>query len=91
MPRIADISPMLPGHPLARELVADDPEGEREDAAADALDDAGDDQHARASGERGEQRAGGEDQRASTRAARSLPYMSPSRPMIGVPTEADSR
>ena len=50
------------GHLLARELVADDAEGEREDAAADALDEAGRDQHAAASWrQRRQQGAGGED------------------------------
>ena len=34
---IAEIRPMLAAHALARELVADDPEAQREDAAADAL------------------------------------------------------
>ncbi len=44
-------------HALARELVADDPEREGKDRAADALDDAGTDHHRKRRGERSEQRA----------------------------------
>ena len=46
---------------LARELVADDPEAEREDAAAGALQDAAGDHDLEAGAERGEDRAGHED------------------------------
>ena len=45
---------------LARELVADDPEAEREDAAAGALQDAAEDDDLEAGAERGDDRAGGE-------------------------------
>ena len=48
------------GDALARELVADDPEREREDRAADALDDAGADQHGERRGEGCQQRSCGE-------------------------------
>ena len=76
---------MLPGDLLARELVADDAEREREDAAAGALDEA---RHARS------RRSELETAASSVPAARitsvhssrrSLPYMSPRRPMIAVP------
>ena len=46
---------------LARELVADDPEAEREDAAAGALQDAAGDDDLEAGAERGDDRAGHED------------------------------
>ena len=79
------------GDPLARELVADDPEREREDAAARALDRARDDQQR----ERAARRRRAACPRASTTSVQtsrcSLPYMSPSRPMIAVPTDAESR
>jgi hypothetical protein len=44
---------------LARELVADDPEGEREDAAGDALDEAGGDLQGERRGQRRDRGAGG--------------------------------
>ena len=49
--------PDAAGDALARELVADDPEREREDAAADALDRARDDQQRERARDAGEQRA----------------------------------
>ena len=78
------------GDLLARELVADDAVGEREDAAAGALDEAGGDQQRQRAGDGGEQGADGEDHSVQS-SSRSLPYMSPSRPRIEVPTEAASR
>ena len=54
------MSAIPPAHALARELVADDPEREREDRAAEALDRAGDDHHRQRRRERREQRARGE-------------------------------
>ena len=60
MPNVAEIRPMLLGDPLARELVADDPEAEREDAAAGALQDAAEDDDLEAGAERGDDGAGGE-------------------------------
>jgi hypothetical protein len=47
-------------HALARELVADDPEREREHAAADALDDPAREQDRQRGGERGQEGAGRE-------------------------------
>ena len=49
-------------HPLGREGLADDPEREREDAAADALDDAAEHEHAERRRERAHRAAGGERQ-----------------------------
>ena len=80
-----------PGHLLARELVADDAEREREDPAA------------RRPGSRGRRSGGRACARAAARSVPaasttsvqtstcSLPYMSPSRPRMAVPTEAESR
>ena len=79
------------GNPVERKLVADDRERQREDPARDALDHARDDQHrqrvrrARPAASRPRAPA------ASYSSSRCLPYMSPSLPMIAVPTEADSR
>ena len=50
--------------PLGRELVADDPEREREDRGADALDRAAGDQHLDRVRQRADQRAEGEQRRA---------------------------
>ena len=54
------------GHraPLGRQLVVDDPEGQREHAARDALDHAPGDDHLDRAGERRDDRAEGEDERA---------------------------
>ena len=60
MPNVAEIRPMLLGDLLARELVADDPEAEREDAAAGALQDAAEHDDLEAGAERGDDGAGGE-------------------------------
>ena len=76
---------------LARELVADDPEGEREDGAGDALDRAGGDEHLDRVRQRAHERADRRTRRARARSTRSLPNMSPSRPTIGVAIEAVSR
>ena len=83
MPRIAEISAMRCGDPLARELVADDPEREREDAAAGALHDARDDHQPdrRRERRRAPCRARA---RPARRPSRFLPNMSPRRPAIGV-------
>ena len=79
------------GDLVERELVADDPEGEREDAAADTLDQAA----PRSAG-----RGCGRPPRAVCRRANAtsvqtrtccLPNMSPRRPRSAVPTDAESR
>ena len=61
MPNVAEIRPMLERDALARELVADDAEAEREDAAARALHDAAGDDDLEACAERRDDGAGGED------------------------------
>ena len=91
MPTIAEIRPMLAGDALARELVADDPEAEREDAAADALQHApGDDdpERRRRAPRRPSRRAKATSEMTSSR---RLPNMSPSRPSSGVKTAAATR
>ena len=77
-------------HLLARELVADDPEREREDPAARALDEAGDDSTA-SELDTAASRVPAASTTSVHSSSRSLPYMSPRRPMIAVPTEAASR
>ena len=81
---------MPAGHALARELVADDPEREREDAAAQSLDDAADDEQARA-WSRALTNVPDGDRGSTITSTRFLPNMSPSRPRIGVATDALSR
>ena len=77
-------------HPdlLARELVADDPEAQREDGRARALHDAAEHQpgqdHASAAASEPSRRPPGE-----ITSIRFLPYMSPSFPSSGVSTELD--
>ena len=90
MPKVALISPMPGRDPLGRELVADDPEREREDGAADALDRAAGDQHRRSSA-RARRPASRREETSVITSTRSLPNMSPRRPTIGVATEAVSR
>ena len=78
------------GHPLAGKLVADDPEGEREDSTRGTLN------------TRPTSISGSDDAKAETivptassastiTSSRSLPYMSPSRPISGVATDALKR
>ena len=57
IPSSADMQADAAGDAFSRELVADDPEREREDAAADALDRARDDQQRQRARDAGEQRA----------------------------------
>ena len=79
------------GDLLARELVADDAEREREDAAGGALDEARDDDQRRASSRRPPSSVPAARITSVTSSRRSLPYMSPRRPMIAVPTDADEQ
>ena len=79
------------GHPLARELVADDPEGEREDAARGALDDPPDEHQRRATTPARRRTVPTASSASTITSSRSLPYMSPSRPISGVATDALSR
>ncbi len=78
-------------HALARELVTDDPEGQREDAAARALDDAPDDHRACSDVDSAETTVPTARMTSVMTSSRSLPYMSPRRPRIDVATDADSR
>ena len=80
MPSVAEISPMLARDALARELVADDPEAEREDAAADALQDAAGDDDRRATCRAPRRPSRRRRRRATITSSRRLPNMSPSRP-----------
>ena len=79
------------GHPLGRERVADDPEGEREDAARDALDHAAGDQHARSSGASAHTAPPSAKITSTPVSTRPLPNRSPSLPTIGVEIDAESR
>ena len=79
------------GHLLARELVADDPEREREDPAGGALDEARDDDAAPSELETAASSVPPARITSVNSSRRSLPYMSPSRPRIAVPTDAESR
>ena len=91
MPKIAEMSPIEPGHLLGRELVPDDRDGERDDAAADALQHAaGDDHLERVSRAPTTALPAANTSREATN-RRRLPSMSPSRPAIGVATAAASR
>jgi hypothetical protein len=56
--------------PLARELVANDPEGQRKHPAADALHDPAGDQHRQGRGQRGQQRSSAKASADSASAAR---------------------
>ena len=49
------MTPMAPGDPFGRELVADDPEGEGEHGPSHALDDAADQHHRQRGGQPGDQ------------------------------------
>ena len=90
MPNIALSSPMAAGTRSARERVADDPEGQREDPAGHALHHASGDQHPIDPAERAHRRARGEhEQHAGEHAA--LAERSPSLPINGVATDAESR
>ena len=80
------------GDLLARELVADDAERQREarrrrrpGSTRPTI------MHADGGGQRGEQRARAASATSARTSIRSLPNMSPSRPTIGVNTDADSR
>ena len=77
-------------HLLGRKLVPDDAERQRQDAAADALDDPPDEHDRQRIGHGRQQRAHRQGGEAAT-SMRSLPHMSPRRPMIGVKIDADSR
>ena len=90
MPNVALIPPIAVDDALGRERLADDPEREREDAAADALDDAPEHEHAERRRERAHRAAGGERQQHTVR-TRPRPNRSPSLPTIGVATAAASR
>ena len=76
---------------LARELVADDPEAQREDAAADALQHAAGDDDLERVAERRHDRAGARTASSEMTSIRRLPNMSPRRPKTGVETAAASR
>ncbi len=77
-------------HLLLGELVSNESEGEWEHAAADALNRARHDHDANGTGDRGQERAEREATNAITR-SRSLPNMSPRRPMMGVKMAAESK
>ena len=83
IPNMAEIVPIAGGHPLARELVADDADGQREDRAAGALDRPAGDQDGQRAARRATSEPGAEDA-SEMSSQRSLPYMSPSRPSSGV-------
>ena len=76
---------------LARELVADDPEAEREDAAAGALQDAAERRRPRGRSPSAETTEPAANSPSATTSSRRLPNMSPRRPKIGVQTAAESR
>ena len=90
-PRMADIQAVPRATSLGVELVADDPEREREDRAAEALQRARGDHHRERGRQRGDDDAGRERTRASRAGSARRPYMSPSRPASGVATAAASR
>nr|BFE73649.1 hypothetical protein GCM10020092_069500 [Actinoplanes digitatis] len=76
---------------LAGQLVADHADRQRQDRARRALEHAVGDQHGQVRGQRGDERPGGEGgQHADEDLALAL-AMSPSRPRMGVRTDADSR
>ena len=81
------------GHraPLGRELVVDDPEGEREHPARDALDDAPGDDHLDRAARARETIEPKEKMSSTPVSTRALPNRSPSLPASGVHTEAESR
>ena len=84
-------SAIAPATRSRRELVADDPEREREDRAAETLDHARDDHQRERADDRRQQRLPAARPRSAITSTRFLPKMSPSRPAIGVTTEAASR
>ena len=64
MPRMPEIIAIAHGDALARDLVADDPEREREDRAAEPLDRPRDDHQRQGGREAGQEAADGEARRA---------------------------